>query len=283
MTIETWIDCSLGNCHRVSLEYKRSSRCAWTGLETLLKPCVVNAFSSSSFHEHLCSSCIRCTKWRRSWWPCWQAGFGTSWTCELSHTVLNWEATTGWNSTGSVRRRWCSDLHLKVFQKSLWSWKIKILCATYYQLLILGIFWVCMVRKWKYSSAVIQMEALEVQLLSTAIDPHLSTPSVTWSLIVFSWQCCFDHRCVENWGGLTPRYWCIVSFFPSSPLCWERCSSSIGNGTGELICLENDCNTLSFPPAQKRSAQSDLLSSSSPALQTSVAARVHNTVWTETL
>lgn len=47
-------------------------------------------------------------------------------------------------------------------------------------------------------------------------------------------------------------------------------------GTGELMCLENDCNTLSFSQAQKCSAQLELLSSSSPALQTSVAARVQN-------
>lgn len=42
------------------------------------------------------------------------------------------------------------------------------------------------------------MEALEVRLLSMAIDAHLSTLSVTWNLIVFSQQHCFDHRCVEN-------------------------------------------------------------------------------------
>lgn len=53
-------------------------------------------------------------------------------------------------------------------------------------------------KKMKYRSAVIQMEAHEVWLLSTAIDPRLSTLSVTWSLIVFSWQHCFDHRCVED-------------------------------------------------------------------------------------
>lgn len=91
----------------------------------------------------------------------------------------------------------------------------------------------CVVRKWKYKSAVTQMEALEVQLLSTAVDPHLSSPSVTWSLIVFSWQRCFDHRCVEHWGVLILRHWCMVSFFPSGPLCWEKCSSNTGlDGTG---------------------------------------------------
>ena len=87
---------------------------------------------------------------------------------------------------------------------------------------------------------------------------------------------CWRLRCSH------PKILVRSKLFLSGPLCWEKRSSSTANGTGELMCLENDCNTLSFPPAQKCSAQSDLLSSSSPALQTTVAARVHNTVWTET-
>lgn len=114
----------------------------------------------------------------------------------------------------------------------------------------------CVVRKWKYKSAVIQMDALEVGLLSTALDPHLSSPSVTRSLIVFSWQHCFGHRCVEHWGVLILRHWCMVSFFLSGPLCWEKCSSNTGNGTGELMCLESDCNTLSFPTQMSSSIRS---------------------------
>ena len=66
------------------------------------------------------------------------------------------------------------------------------------------------------------MEALEVQLLSKAVEPHLGTPSTTWNLIVFSRQHCFDRRCVHDWGVHIPRYWCMASFSPLALLWWGK-------------------------------------------------------------
>lgn len=76
----------------------------------------------------------------------------------------------------------------------------------------------CVLRKCVYRSAVIQVKEFEVQRLSMALDPHLSTPSLTGSSVIFFDSPVFDHGCVEDQGDLMPR---VVhsKCFPGGPLC----------------------------------------------------------------
>lgn len=137
------------------------------------------------------------------------------------HSALYWETATDWNSAGSVRRRGCSDIQLKTFQKASWAWKIEILGATYFRLLLLvGFLSVC----GKKMQIQINSDSGERIWGSKAVHGSWSSPqytSVTWSLIVFSWQDCFGHRCVEDRGVLMPRVM-HSKFFPGGPLCWEE-------------------------------------------------------------
>lgn len=79
----------------------------------------------------------------------------------------------------------------------------------------------CVIRKCVYRSAVIQVKEFEVQRLSMALDPPLSTPSVIGSSVIFLDSPVCDHRCAEDQGDLMPR---VVhsKCFPGGPLCWGK-------------------------------------------------------------